>query len=225
MLNLKKIASRFLFTLTATVDIGSAMFFFFFFLRKITVVFSIGTDMGRGKGPRGEPQLSPSDTTVTSCVTISRRMYERVSIWGCDFPLPLPPPRTLARIFRWWFHRRPPPPLPRRPPRYSDGQRRLRAASINNIVVDDADVESVVACARRRVIRDSRATEIRGSSHCVFAVGRTARRGRRGRRRRPSEGMRLGGTSLVTSEERASSGSREGEVPSVESSRSHPRYG
>lgn len=172
-------------TLVATIDIGSAMFF----LHKITLVFPIGTSMIRGKGPRAASVVAKWHAV---CVTISQRTYKRVSIWGCDFPLSLPPPRTLARVFRWWFHRRPSPFPPRRPPRYSDGQRRLRAASINNIVVDDADVESVVACARRRVIRDSRTTEIRRVStesedrlYCVFAVGETARRGRR---RCPSRG-------------------------------------
>lgn len=47
-------------------------------------------------------------------------------------------------------------------PRYSDGQRRLRVASINNIVVDDTDAESVVAFARERR-RDARRHVIRES--------------------------------------------------------------
>jgi len=47
-------------------------------------------------------------------------------------------------------------------PRYNDGQRRLRVASINNIVVDDTDAESVVAFARERR-RDARRHVIRES--------------------------------------------------------------
>lgn len=125
----------------------------------------------------------------------------------------------------------PPPPPRRPPPRYSDGQRRLRTASINNTVVGDADVERASSRlrgnggAKRRVY--PRPVESRYAVHVVDGSAAQQRirwcepLGVPGAR---ATGMRLGTIPLeAAANEGARISGNDGGESSAESPRFHPR--